>query len=198
MAKNTDRSSSSFGKPDATGRSSGKHAGRRGRIGKPPKGELWVWLTKELLESPAWRTMGVNARRLFDFLLAEHLNHAGTENGRLIAPYDQLVKYGLPRSEIRGAIDDLVILGHIDVEPGGRWVGSNEPSRYRLTLYPDADGNPATNDWKRITDEHVTAWRKRRRATGAARQKNRSPSSTSRTTVVRLPELRSTNRPPHG
>ena len=135
---------------------------------RPPKGEAWVWETKELLESPAWRATGINARRLIDFLRIEHMSHAGTENGRLLATYDQLVKYGLPRSEIHGAIGDLVTLGHIHVDPGGSWAGTNEPSRYRLTMYSDANGNPATNDWKGITDEHVKAWKKRRRTTGSA------------------------------
>ena len=46
---------SRFGKPDATGRSSGKLGGRAGKLMKPPQGEPWVWLTRELLASDAWR-----------------------------------------------------------------------------------------------------------------------------------------------
>ena len=92
------------GRPDATGRSSGKLAGRDRRTYAPPKGEPWVWQTSELLCSPAWRSMSVNTRRLIDFLMVEHRAHAGKENGNLRAPYDQLVAWGLPRSEIRAAV----------------------------------------------------------------------------------------------
>ena len=79
-----------FGKPDASGRSSGKLTGERKKLRQPPKGEPFVWLTRELLTSPAWRAMSPNAARLIDFLLVEHTNHAGTENGNLLATYDQL------------------------------------------------------------------------------------------------------------
>ncbi len=53
-----------FGKPDATGRSSEKRAGRAAKAHRPPKGEPWVWLTRELLASPAWRHQSVNTARL--------------------------------------------------------------------------------------------------------------------------------------
>ncbi len=52
------------GKPDATGRSSGKRTGRAGKAHRRPKGEPWVWLTRELLTSPAWRDQSVNTARL--------------------------------------------------------------------------------------------------------------------------------------
>ena len=63
----------SFGKPDATGRSSGKLSGRARRLRSPPRGESWIWLTRELLESPAWRALNPNARKLIDFLLVEYM-----------------------------------------------------------------------------------------------------------------------------
>ena len=72
MVKNTNRSSARTGKPDVTGRSSGRYPGRRGKINKPPKDEPWVWLTKELLESDAWCALSPNGHSLIDFLLLEH------------------------------------------------------------------------------------------------------------------------------
>jgi hypothetical protein len=70
------------GKPDVTGRSSGKLAGRERKIFGPPEGQPWVWQTAELLGSPAWKAMGINARRLVEFLQIEHCAHAARENGR--------------------------------------------------------------------------------------------------------------------
>ncbi len=185
---------SRFGKPDATGRSSGKRTGRDKKLRSPPKGEPWCWLTRELLGSPAWRALSVNARKLMDFLLIEDMNHAGTENGNLCATYDQLEAYGLTRSEIRPAIEEAECLGLIRWQRGGRWAGTNRPSRFRLTFYADRDGNPATNEWKGKTEEAIREWqqaRSRPRHRNRRPAKKQIPSATSRTTVVRLPELRS-------
>lgn len=150
----------SFGKPDATGRSSGKRSGRARKLNSPPKGEPWTWLPRELLSSEAWRGLSINGRRLMDFLLIEHMNHAGLSNGALCATYDQLAAFGVTRSEIPHAIREGEGLGLIRVEHGGRFNMTNRPSRFRLTLYADDAGRPATNDWKRTTHETVTRLRR--------------------------------------
>src|SRR5689334_15062718 len=92
---------------------------RRLRNGPPPD-EPWIWLTRSMLESDAFRALGINARRVLDFLQLEHMAHAGQENGRLFAPYRQLVLFGIPRSEISGAIEQLEALGFIEVVKGDR------------------------------------------------------------------------------
>ena len=171
----------SFGKPDATGRSTNRFSGREGKLRKPPRGEPWAWLTRELLTSEAWRGLRVNGRRLVDFLLVEHMNHAALENGRLVATYAQLVRAGLSRGEITPAIRECEALGLIRVEHGGRWNKTNQASRFRLTFYADHDGEPATNDWKRTTRETVAKFRDREK------QNRRSETGT---TVPPKPELR--------
>lgn len=152
-----------FGKPDATGRSSGKRTGRAGKAHRPPKDEPWIWLTRDLLSRAAWRARSINTARLLDFLCVEHMNHAGTENGNLMATYDQLVAYGLTRSAIRMAIEEAKFLGLIWFKRGGRWAGTNQPSTYRLTFLPDRDGNPPTNEWKGKTEEQISTWKQERR-----------------------------------
>ena len=148
-----------FGKPDATGRSSGKRPGRAGKAQRPPKGEPWIWLTRELLSSPAWRARSINAVRLIEFLQIEHMNHAGTENGNLKATYDQLVAFKLTRSQIRKAIEEAEFLGLIRFQRGGRWAGTNQPSTYRLTFLPDRESNLPTNEWKGKTEEAISTWK---------------------------------------
>ena len=182
-----------FGKPDATGRSSGKRSGRARKLNSPPKGEPWVWLTRELLVSPAWRARSINTVRLVEFLLVEHMAHAGTENGNLKATYDQLVAFGLTRSAIRAATEEAEFLGLIRFKRGGRWAGTNQPSTYRLTFLPDRESNPPTNEWKGKTEETISAWKQeqvQRLRARRSRRKKQIPSSTSRTTVVPLYELR--------
>ena len=154
----------SFGKPDQTGRSSGKRSGRAAKAHRPPNGEPWVWLTRELLASPAWRHRGVNTIRLIDFLLIEHMNHAGIVNGNLKATHEQLRVYGLSANSIRGAIEEAEFLGLIRFNRGGRWAGSNQPSHFRLTFQPDRDGNGPTNEWKRRTEEQIQQWHEGRKA----------------------------------
>lgn len=152
----------SHGKPDLTGRSSGKWTSKDKKLFGPPKDTPWTWQTLELMFSPAWRAMSVNSRRLINFLQIENQRHAARENGNLIATYDQLVVYGLTRSEIRPAIEEARFLGLVRFERGGRWAGTNQPSRFRLTYYADKDGNPPTNEWRSKTEEEIAEWKKRR------------------------------------
>ena len=65
---------------NATGRSTGRVADKRirSRLG-PPKGEPWVFQTVQMLESPAYQSLSINARRALDRLEIEHRAHAGLE-----------------------------------------------------------------------------------------------------------------------
>jgi hypothetical protein len=141
-----------FGKPDRTGRSSGKLDRAERKLLGPPGGVPWVWLTRELLASDAWRTMSPHCRRFVDFLLVEHCNHAGRENGRLRATYDQLEQLGLRRKRIRAAINEAVHRGLVEVTMKGGIFGiesKRTTSRYRLTwlgcLNPQRE---PTNNWR--------------------------------------------------
>lgn len=113
-------------------------------------------LTLELLASPAMRALSLTARRLLDYLLIEHMGHAGTENGNLMATYDQLVAFGLTRRLIAPAINELVFLGLVRVHRGRMTRGGvTAPNEFRLTFYADAAGQPATNEWKGTTEEAI-------------------------------------------
>ena len=132
------------------------------RINCPPEGSTWTYHTKELLTSIAWRGMPINCRRLVDFLEVEHLAHAGTENGRLLATYDQLSAYGIGRQYIAGAISEAEKRGIVRVERGARrGVVDSDVNRFRLTYFWSAvkasglwDWKPPTDDWKCFTARH--------------------------------------------
>jgi hypothetical protein len=104
------------------------------KVPGPPKGQPWIWITREALRSPAWRKLGINARRLIDFLLIEHMNHGGKENGFLLAPRDQLQAFGIGRRLITGAIEEALAAKLIDVKPG---IG-RRPSTFTLRWLPVA------------------------------------------------------------
>ena len=163
-----------LGKPDATGRSSGKRTGRAGKAHRPPKNEPWVWLTRELLASVAWRARSANTARLIDFLLVEHMNHAGTENGNLKATHEQLRAYGLSGNSIRDAVEEAEFLGLLQFERGGRWANTNQPSTYRLTFLPDREHNPPTDEWKRRTDDKIREWKAERKTRRSGRRKRKA------------------------
>ena len=184
MAQAREETMAAAGKPNRTGRSSGKRTGRAGKAHRPPAGEPFVWHTREFLTSDAWRARSVNCVRLLDALEVEHMNHAATENGNLKATYDQLEVWGLTRSEIRPATEEAEFLGLLRCDRGGRWAGTNKPSIYRLTYLADRDDNPPTNEWKRVSQEQIEAWRSERavqRRGRTERRKNRF--------LVRLPAL---------
>lgn len=151
--------------------------GRSRGLMRPPKGKPFVWLTADFVRSDAWRLRSINAVRLIDFLLAEHMNHGGRSNGALKATYDQLVEWGIPRCEIEKAVSEVERLGLVRVDRGGRWNGSNQPSLYKLTWLPDFRGAPATNEWKAVTEAEIMSWRhdrtERRAAKARYRAKNR-------------------------
>ncbi len=137
----------------------------------PPKDEPWVWETSELLSSAAWRAMSTNTRKLIDFLLIEHSNHAGTENGRLIATHSQLAAYGLTPCHIGEAINEAEFLGLIRVKRGGRRNLTNQPSTYRLTWIGNREYAPPTNEWKGITEDDVKSWKADRTKQRKAKRK---------------------------
>lgn len=142
------------------------------KVSAPPEGEPWVWLTRDLLASPAWRARSQHCGRLIDFLLIEHLNHAGRENGNLAAPYAQLVEFGLGRRFISGAIREGEALGLIEVKRGGKKnLVADHISRYRLTFLCEKRRDSTTrsyywvapsNDWKKTTQAAASAIRDKR------------------------------------
>jgi hypothetical protein len=176
----------SFGRPDATGRSSGIRTGRAGKAHRPPKDEPWVWETRALLSSPAWQAQSINAHRLIDFLKLEHMSHAGTENGNLKATHEQLRAFGLSANLIRDAIEEALFLGLIDFERGGRWAGTNQPSVFRLTFLADRNNNSPTNEWKSQTKEEIDTWRAARQT---ARRGHKKQKATLRSKSTVLSEL---------
>lgn len=107
------------------------------------KTEPFVMLPRNLVRSQSWRSIGVNARRLIDFLLNEHMAHGGQENGRLLAPRRQLEAWGIGARHVSSAIAEAEQRGLIDVERG---VG-RRPSAYALTWLQLAGGKEPSRRW---------------------------------------------------
>jgi hypothetical protein len=111
---------------------------------RPPVGEPYVWLTRDLLASDAWRSLGINARRFVEFLVIEHMNKGGQHNGKLKAPDRQLREFGIHARYVAGAIREAEKLGLVDRLGSGMRVAT----LYGLTWLENHDGAPATNRWR--------------------------------------------------
>ena len=115
------------------------------------QGEAFVKLPRELLNSAAWRSLGINARRLLDFLSIEHMNHGGKANGKLLAPRRQLERFGIGSHFISSAIEECERTGLVDCRRGfGR-----HPSLYALTWLPLGDGSEPSNRWRAYHPEII-------------------------------------------
>jgi hypothetical protein len=125
-----------------------------------------------MLESPALRALSITARRILDRLCCEHSNHGGLENGRLKCTYSDFIAFGASRELIPAALRELECLGWLRYQRGGRWGGVKAPSVYTLTWLP-VDSIPATNDWKRLTEDTVRARKVELRADQRARDLHR-------------------------
>ena len=111
---------------------------------RPPAGRTFVWLTRELLASDAWRSLGINACRFVHFLMLEHMSKGGQHNGELKAPYRQLIEFGIGARHLADAIREAEDLGLVKCHRGGMRVATT----YALTWLPLHDGTPATNRWR--------------------------------------------------
>jgi hypothetical protein len=93
----------------------------------------------------AWRSLSINARRLLDFLMIEHMRHGGKANGQLAAPRRQLEIFGVGARYVSKAIEECEYVGLVFCRRG---VG-RAPSRYTLARLPLADGTaPPDGNWR--------------------------------------------------
>jgi hypothetical protein len=88
--------------------------------------------------------MGINERRIVDFLLSEHLRQGCRRNGLIEAPWRQLCAFGVGRSLISVTLVALEAAGLVMCAR----PGLGKRSHYRLSWLPTHDGRPATNEWR--------------------------------------------------
>jgi hypothetical protein len=109
-----------------------------------------------MLESEAWQSLSLAARRVLDCVMLEHMAHAGAENGNLVVTYTNFEVFGVRRNSIKTAIEQATACGLLIITQKGRPSAGQDrwPTRYALGWLPMSDGAAARNRWK--------AWRKPR------------------------------------
>lgn len=120
-----------------------------------PPDEPWVWLSREMLESEAWRSLSRASRLVIDRVILEHMAHAGTMNGSLAVTYSDFTKFGIRRQSLKGAITDAVTKGLLIITVKGRPSTGDDrwPTRYALGWLPMYDGTAPSNRWKQWTKD---------------------------------------------
>ncbi|MBX3515225.1 MAG: hypothetical protein KF748_01145 [Xanthobacteraceae bacterium] len=139
---------------DQTGRTkAGFDTSREAKLNRPPPAAEsggFVWITREMMESAAWRALRPAARRVLDRICIEHMAHGAKENGRLKVPYAHFERYGLRRASISDAIHELEALGFIEVKRGElSQADHREPSQYALGWLPQGQA-PALDRWRKF------------------------------------------------
>lgn len=127
---------------------------------RPPESEPWFWMTRVMIGSLTYQALSINARRILDFLLYEHMSHGGQENGQLHAPYRQLERWGVTKSNISAGLEELIATGFVRKTVQGMRMEGGEGSRYALTWLPTLGydparrktehGAPPTHDWQKV------------------------------------------------
>jgi hypothetical protein len=143
----------------------------RDNFRKPPKDEIWIWITEGMILSPAFTSLSVNAGKAFWRIIVEYLKTGRKENGNLIVTYPNFRDYGVTWSFIGDAIDELVYKGLVRVKRGRAGDGTAHPNLYCLTFVGDHEGCAPSNDWKGISQEDADRWPEVRGKRAAERSK---------------------------
>lgn len=158
---------------------------------KPPEDEGgWQWMTRELLESVAFRTLSTNSSRVLFRLIIENISHGSLHNGKLVVTHEQFIDYGVTGEYVADAIDELEFKGLIRARRGRAGVGTSHPNIFRLTWLGDFEGAKATNDWKRCTGERAKEWSSSVRAQMQAKRARVGRKSKSSLRNPEIPPLR--------
>ncbi len=139
----------------------------------PPHGVPWIWLTRDMLDSLAYRALSRAGLQMLACLMVEHCNHAGKENGRLAVSWDAFEAVGIHRGMIQQTLEEVTRLGFVEiVDRGHRGYGAALGRRaiFRLTfagvVNSERWGRP-TNEWASIISEDDSRLRGRKVRTSA-------------------------------
>jgi hypothetical protein len=118
----------------------------------------FVFVPVEVMESPGWCGLSINARRIMDRLLLENFRHKAEENGNLRVSLRQFAKCGVRLESGVSAIEELKRAGFLVVTRGQAKGSQCAPNIYRITFLGTLDGPPiwreaAKNDMETATEK---------------------------------------------
>jgi hypothetical protein len=165
---------------NAKGRSTGRFANSKfQKANHPPPGEPFIWMTRRMLESPAYRVLSGGGHGVVTRIALEHMAHGGGLNGSLPVTYNDFETYGIRRRSILSFLAEAVALGFVARTQKGRVAIAEfegAPALYRLTWLPTHDGQAATDDWMKFAtvEDAIAEVRRAREAIEAQRAHRRA------------------------
>jgi hypothetical protein len=116
----------------------------------PPQDQPWVWISRDMLESDAWRSMTRAERLVLDRIVLEHMAHGGAENGNLPVTHEDFIKFGVSKNAVAEAIKGVSGRGlAIIIRQGRSSKGCTRwPTHFALGWLPTCDGIPPPNAWQ--------------------------------------------------
>lgn len=174
----------------------GKTASLVRRHTRPPSDQGgWMAITRDFLESAAYRSLSVNGRKCLDRLIIEHIGHNRLENGRLVVTHEHFIDYGVTGEYVGDALDELAYKGLLKAERGKAGNGTAHPTIFTLTFDGRHDGAAASNEWKKFTMAEARLWSeavRKQRADDRAKvgRKNKSSLRVSEIRPLRVSEIR--------
>jgi hypothetical protein len=112
----------------------------------------WFFIPIDVLESPAWAKLSLNARRMLDRLLIENIRHGRKENGRLRVSYEQFEGLGIGSRLIAPTCRELTAAGLLAITKGRRIGHYQAPNLYRITFAGTTDAFPTWRPLYAATD----------------------------------------------
>ena len=131
-----------------------RRGGISGRKRKNKISEQFVYYTRDMIASPAYRVLSLQGRKVMRRLELEHMAHGGQDNGKLPCRYHDFITYGCRRNGLSAALIEVEALGFAKTITRGTRAHGNVPgkaSTFLLTYLHTADGL-ATNDWKKFSE----------------------------------------------
>jgi hypothetical protein len=154
----------------------------------------WSARPIEMQRSYAWRVLSRAAHQCLSRIEIELADHGGNDIDELPVTFDDFEEYGVHRTAICPAVEELEALGFIDITQRGvaaRAADNRRPNKFRLLTRPwEKKGPPPRwNRFKTWEDAQATADEARR--TAALKEKSASTETVPK--KVRKPYQRSRN-----
>jgi hypothetical protein len=118
----------------------------------------FIFVPVDVMESPDWCGLSINARRILDRLMIENRRHDYEKNGSLRVSYEQFEGHGAGHRYVASSLRELESSGLLAIKRG-KCRGERDPNLYRLTYHGTTDG-PAT--WKAPNVVHLPKRPKRK------------------------------------
>lgn len=153
----------------------------RDRYEGGPGKTAFVWHTRDLILSPAWRGRSRYLAVLIDYLEEQLMRDGRERNGQLTAEYRKLVERGISSYRVAPAIEEGERRGLIQIVRSEVWPrdGKRPPNRFLLTFAPTLN---EAGHWQKPADtwRHFVETDKPKRPTLRRSRHSGKPSETAK------------------